>query len=111
MTGCKLIQIVASQSTPEKEAVFNKWYSEVHVPMFFGYKGLKRANRYQRLGNDERSAKYLAIYEFDSKEALDGFAASTEFTKAVEDFEKMKETVGFTARWTASYELLTTMER
>ena len=111
MAGNVMIQIVASQSTPEKEAVFNKWYSEVHVPMLFGYKGLKRASRYQRLGDDDLSAKYLAIYEFDSKEALDGFTASPEFGAAVEDFEKMKETVGFTAKWAASYELITTLQR
>jgi len=111
MAGYKLIQIVASQSTPEKENNFNKWYTEVHVPMFFGYKGLQKASRYQRLGDDDKSAKYLAIYEFDTKEALDGFTKSPEFAAAVEDFEKMKEKVGFTAKWAASYELLTTMER
>jgi hypothetical protein len=42
MSGNVIIQIVASQSTPEKEAEFNRWYSDVHVPMFFGYEGLKR---------------------------------------------------------------------
>jgi uncharacterized protein (TIGR02118 family) len=111
MAGHKLIQIVASQSTPEKEETFNKWYSEVHVPMFFGYKGLKKASRYKRLGDDDKSARYLAIYEFDTKKDLDGFTKSPEFAAAVEDFEKMKDKVGFTARWAASYELLTTIER
>jgi len=111
MAGNALIQIVASQSTPEKEAEFNRWYSEVHVPMFFGYKGLKRASRYKRIGNDDNSAKYLAIYEFESKEALDGFAKSPEFGAAVEDFEKRKEAVAFTMRWAASYELITSLQR
>ncbi len=111
MPGNVIIQIVASQSTPEKEAEFNRWYSDVHVPMFFGYKGLKKASRYKRIGDDDRSAKYLAIYEFETKEALDGFAKCPEFAAAVEDFEKRKEAVGFTMKWAASYELLTTLQR
>jgi hypothetical protein len=111
MAGNKIIQIVASHSTPEKEAEFNKWYSEVHVPMFFGYKGLKQASRYKRIGDDNKNAKYLAVYEFESTEALDGFPKSSEFAAAVEDFEKRKEAVGFTAKWSASYELITTLQR
>jgi len=111
MAGNVIIQIVASQSTPEKEAEFNRWYSDVHVPMFFGYKGLKKASRYKRIGNDEQSAKYLAIYEFETREALDGFPKSHAFADAGQDFEKRKEAVGFTMQWAASYELLTTRER
>ena len=111
MAGNVIIQIVASQSTPEKEAEFNRWYSDVHVPMFFGYEGLKKASRYKCIGDDERNARYLAIYEFETKEALDGFAKSSAFAAAVEDFEKRKEAVGFTMKWAASYELITTRER
>jgi hypothetical protein len=111
MAGNKLIQIVASQSTLEKEVEFNRWYSDVHVPMFFGYKGLKQASRYKRIGDDNNSAKYLAVYEFESKEALDGFPKSPEFASAVEDFENRKEAVGFTMKWAASYELITTLKR
>ncbi len=109
MAGNAIIQIVASESTPEKEAEFNRWYSEVHLPMFCGYKGLKRASRYRRLGDDNNTARYLAIYEFGTRDALDGFVKCPEFAAAVADFENNKETVGFTMKWAASYEMITTM--
>ena len=66
----RIIQIVASQSTPDKEDEFNRWYNEVHLPMLFGFKGVKQASRYKYIGLPGDSPKYLAIYEFESEEAL-----------------------------------------
>ena len=86
MPNYKIMQIVASESTPDKEAEFNTWYSEVHVPMLFAYEGLKRASRYQRIGDDEQGAKFLTIYEFETKEAMDAFPESDAFADAIEDF-------------------------
>ncbi len=111
MTNNIIIQIVASESTPEKEAEFNRWYTDVHVPMLFEYRGIKQASRYKRIGDDEKSAKYLAIYEFESKDALVAFHESPEFAAAVEDFEKRRESVGFNIKWAASYELIKSWER
>ena len=62
-----LIQIVASESTPEKEAEFDKWYTNVHVPMLFEFEGINQASRYRRKGDNEQCPKYLAIYEFESE--------------------------------------------
>ena len=106
-----IIQIVASQSSPEKEAKFDKWYTEVHVPMLFEFNGVKQASRYQRIGENEECAKYLAIYEFESKEALESFPRSPEFAAAIDDFEKQREEVGFGIKWAASYELIKSWER
>lgn len=111
MPNNKVIQIVASESTPEKEAEFNKWYTEVHVPMLIGYKGVKQASRYQRIGDDEQGAKFLAIYEFESKEAMEAFPRSDAFASAIEDFENNKEALGFKMKWAASYELIRSYEK
>ena len=111
MANNKIIQIVASQSTPEKEAEFNRWYTEVHVPMLFGFKGVKQASRYQRLGDDGKSAKFLAIYEFETKEAMSEFPKSAAFAAAIKDFEDKKEAVGFTMQWASSYELIKSWQR
>lgn len=111
MPNNTIIQIVASESTPEKEEGFNKWYTDVHLPMLFEYKGLKQASRYQRMGDDEQGAKHLAIYEFETKEAMAAFSDSPEFAKAIADFEDNKEAVGFTMKWVASYELIRSYER
>ena len=106
MPNNKIIQIVASESTPEKEEEFNKWYTEIHVPMLVAYKGVKQASRYQRIGDDEQSAKFLAIYEFESREDMDAFPSSDAFAAAIEDFENNKEALGFRMKWAASYELI-----
>ncbi len=101
-----IVQIVASESVNEKEVEFNRWYTDVHVPMLFEYKGIKQASRYQRIDDNEMGAKYLAIYEFKSRDDLVAFPKSPEFAAAVEDFEKKKEAVGFNMKWAASYELI-----
>ena len=111
MPSKNIIQIVASESTPEKEAEFNKWYTEVHVPMLFAYEGVKQASRYQRISDYVQGAKFLAIYEFETKEAMDAFPESDVFANAIEDFENNKEALGFTMKWAASYEIIKSYEK
>ena len=106
MPANKIIQIVASESTPEKEAEFYKWYTDFHIPILMEYEGLKQAGGYQRIGDDELGAKFLAIYEFETREAMDAFPGSDAFKDAIADFEANKERVGFTMKWVASYELV-----
>ena len=106
-----LIQIVAAESTPEKDAAFDKWYTEEHVPMLFGFKGVKQASRYRLKGDNKQCARYLAIYEFESEETLAAFPKSPAFAAAVKDYENKKEDVGFTMRWAGVYELIKSWER
>ena len=106
-----LIQIVAAESTLEKDAAFDKWYTEEHVPMLFGFKGVKQASRYRLKGDNKQCARYLAIYEFESQEALAAFPKSPAFAAAVKDYENKKEDVGFTMRWAGVYELIKSWER
>ena len=111
MPGHKIMQIVASESTPEKEEEFSKWYSDVHLPMLFDYESVKRASRYKLMGDDENNAKFLAIYEFDSKEEMDAFPDSTAFKDAIKDFDDNHEALGFNMKWVAVYELIKELER
>jgi len=111
MPGHKIMQIVASESTPEKEEEFSKWYSEVHLPMLFGYEGVKKASRYQLMGDDKANAKFLAIYEFDRKEDMEAFPESPAFKDAVIDFDNNHEALGFEMKWVASYELIKELEK
>ncbi len=112
MPAHKIMQIVASESTPEKEEDFSKWYSDVHLPMLFGYEGVKRASRYRLMGDDDKNnAKFLAIYEFDTLEDMEAFPDSPAFRDAVDDFEANHEDLGFKMRWVAAYELISELER
>ncbi|MBN2240458.1 MAG: hypothetical protein JW712_11855 [Dehalococcoidales bacterium] len=111
MAGNRIIQIVASQSTPAKEEAYNKWYTEVHVPMLFGYEGVKKASRYRLIGESPDQAKFLAVYEFETAEDMAGFPESPAFAAAVDDFENRKDELAFDMKWAASYELISTVER
>ena len=112
MTAHKIMQIVASESIPEKEEDFSRWYSDVHLPMLFGYAGVKRASRYRLIGDDDiNNAKYLAIYEFDSMEDMEAFPESTAFKDAIDDFEENHEALGFKMRWVAAYEMISELKR
>jgi hypothetical protein len=111
MPSHKLIQIVAAESTPEKDAKFNKWYIDVHIPMLFGYKGVKEVNRYRVKMDDPKLAKYLTIYEFDSEEDLAGFTKSKAFTDAIADFEAKKDEINFISKWFGIYEHIKTWKK
>lgn len=111
MPSHKLIQIVAAESTPEKDAAFEKWYREVHVPILFGYKGVKQISRYRLKGDDKQCSRYLTVYEFDNEEELKAFPESPAFKAAIDDFEKNKDAVGFTQRWVGVYELIKSWEK
>jgi hypothetical protein len=102
----RIIQIVAAESTPEKEKEFNRWYTEEHVPMLMGSKSLKRASRYRRIGDDANVSKFITVYEFENKEAMDEFPKSPAFADAIKDYENKKDEVGFNLKWAASYELI-----
>lgn len=112
MPAHKIMQIVASESTPEKENDFSKWYSEIHLPMLFDYEGVKRASRYRLIGDDDKkNAKFLAVYEFDSRADMDAFPESRAFKDAIDDFDTNHKSLGFRMRWVAAYELISELER
>jgi len=111
MANNQIVHIVASESTLEKEAEYDAWYTDVHIPMLFGYEGMKQVSRYRLVGESEGAAKFLTIYEFESKEAMDNMSKSPDFKAAIEDFENMKDGIDFQMKWTATYELTKSLER
>jgi antibiotic biosynthesis monooxygenase (ABM) superfamily enzyme len=106
-----VILIVANEPSTEREAEYNEWYNEKHIPMMFRFQGMKKASRYRLSGESEGASKYLVVYEFDSKEDLDKFPRSLEFAAAVEDFDAKWKDGGFENKWNASYELIKSWEK
>ena len=111
MAGNMIVQIVASESTPEKEAEYDDWYTNRHVPMLFEFKGMKAAGRYKMMGEAEGASKYLTFYEFESEEAQKAFMESPELKAAIEDFENTKDKVAVEIKWAAGYKLIRSWER
>jgi len=106
-----IILIVANEPAAGREDEYNEWYSGRHIPMMFRFRGLKKASRYRLSGEDKESSKYLAIYEFDSKEDLESFPRSPEYAAAVKDFDEKWKGGGFERKWGAAYELIKTWDK
>ena len=107
----KIILIVASESTPEKEDEFNHWYTGKHVPMMFGSKAIKKAARYQLLDTSSDNAKYIAVYEFDNEDGFNAFENSPELNDAKKDFDENAKNIGFEKKWAGKYELIKCWEK
>jgi heme-degrading monooxygenase HmoA len=75
------------------------------------HKAILGVARYRLAGGSEGQAKYLAVYEFESKDAFDAFEKSPEFAAAREE---MRQTWGdrvFEIKWRAQYDVLKTWKR
>jgi len=106
-----ILNIVATECPAEDEERFNKWYNEVHIPMLLPYKGLKRVGRYRLAGDSKEHAKYLAIYEFENKKAIESFHTSPELAAAMEEMQGSWKDDALTIRWMATYEPIKTWEK
>ena len=107
----KYVLFVASECDEAVEADYNTWYNDVHLPMFMKYGGLKRTARFRLFSETPEVARYLAVYEFETEEALAGFTKSEAWEAAVKDFEEKWKDGGFNGKWAASYERLASYER
>jgi hypothetical protein len=54
--------VVKATIGPEREAAFNRWYNEEHVPQVLQFPGLVSARRYRALEGEDRF-RYMAVYE------------------------------------------------
>jgi antibiotic biosynthesis monooxygenase (ABM) superfamily enzyme len=106
MQNKHVINIVASDCRPEEENKFNSWYDEVHIPFFLKFSGLLSVARYKLAGTADRQARYLAVYEFASREDLEKFSNSPEVAAARAEMRQTWGEKGIDIKWRAPYELL-----
>jgi uncharacterized protein (TIGR02118 family) len=111
MAKARLLNIVATECPPKNDAKFNKWYDEVHIPMLFKFKGMKKVTRYRIMEDIKEKARYLAVYEFDTKEALEAYAKSPEFKAAIDEMNATWKGDMFEIKWADNYEPIKTWER
>jgi antibiotic biosynthesis monooxygenase (ABM) superfamily enzyme len=111
MAKARILNIVATECPPKNDAKFNKWYDEVHIPMLFKYKGMKKVTRYKITDDNKEKPRYIAIYEYDTKEALDALPKSPEFKAAIEEMQGTWKGEMFDIKWAVSCEPIKTWER
>ena len=69
---------------PAREAEFNDWYDNVHLPDMLEVPGMIKATRWKSADNKENEVRrYLALYELET-----------------DDLRKFNEDVGKRGRWT-----------
>lgn len=108
----KYLWVTASKAKPGKEEEYIKWYDQ-HVETFFKFPGLKRVSRNRCINSFEfgdTCARYLTLYEFDSKEALEAFTKSEAMEMAKKEHEEAWEEIG-ESLWTGWWEPIKTLER
>jgi hypothetical protein len=69
------LYVVRATIAAEREAAFNKWYNEEHLPQVLRYNGAVSGRRYRKVVGEDRY-QYMAVYEFASEDVLQQFLAS-----------------------------------
>jgi antibiotic biosynthesis monooxygenase (ABM) superfamily enzyme len=80
------IFVVRATITKDKEAAFNKWYNEEHVPQVLQLNGAVSGRRYKKILGDDKF-QYMAVYEFASEEVFRKFQASDHLKALVKDYD------------------------
>ena len=109
MENKPVINIMAMDfDDPATEEEFNTWYN-AHIDMLLTHKGMQKAARYKRIGDDEQVPKYIAIYSFDSLKDFEEYNVSPERTAGHAVGVKRPE--GAKMRWRCQYELIKNWEK
>jgi len=111
MENKPVINVVATQCKPEVEEKFNKWYDEVHVPLLFKFKGMKKVIRYKIVKDTGEYPTYLTTYEFESRKDSEEYAASPELAAGRKEMAETWKEGGFDIKWRVQYEVMETWRR
>lgn len=80
-----VIFVVRANVAKDKEAAFNTWYNEEHVPQLLRYNGAMSARRYRKILGDEKY-EYMAVYEFASEAVFERFQQSEHMKTLIKDY-------------------------
>ncbi len=73
-----LMTVESNCADPSREAEFNKWYDEVHLPDILETSGFVRASRYENTNPDDAHGKFLAVYEIETDDLTSTLVTFTE---------------------------------
>ena len=83
--------VVRATITKDKEAAFNKWYNEEHVPQVLQFNGAASARRYKKILGEDKF-QYMAVYEFASEDTFRRFQESDHLKTLIKDYNANFET-------------------
>src|SRR5205823_2394592 len=93
-----ILFMVKATIPSDKEAAFNRWYNEEHVPQVFQFPGLVSAHRYRLVDGDDKY-RYIAIYELQDEATYRRFIASDHMKTLRADYDARFGAVSQRARF------------
>ena len=63
-----ILEVRTNCSDQEREAEYNDWYNNIHLPDVLETPGVVRATRYENTDPAEGEAKFVAIYEIETND-------------------------------------------
>ena len=79
--------VVRATIAKDREAAFNRWYNEEHLPQVLRYNGAVSGRRYRKLTGEDKY-DYMAVYEFASEEVLQRFLQSDALKELRAEYDK-----------------------
>ena len=79
--------VVRATIPKEKEAAFNTWYNEEHLPQVLRYNGAVSGRRYKKILGDDKY-EYMAVYEFASEAVFQEFLKSDALRDLKAEYDK-----------------------
>jgi uncharacterized protein (TIGR02118 family) len=90
--------MVKASIPKEKAEAFNRWYNEVHVPMFLQFNGAVSARRYKAILGEDKY-QYLAMYELKDEATFKKLMDSDHFKALKTDYDAKFGSVSERARF------------
>ncbi len=95
--------IIGTNCAPDKEQEFNVWYTTHHAPLVMQGPAVE-AMRYQRIEDDARYPRYLAIFKYDSEDDYANYLGSALRQKALADIrDSWPEAGDYTEIWSVAF--------
>ena len=84
----KGLLIIMASMAPEKEEAYNRWYNEDHLPkMLERAPGILSGRRYKIMEGEEEY-QFMAMYEFESYEALEAAMKTEQLKQLVREYDE-----------------------
>jgi uncharacterized protein (TIGR02118 family) len=95
MAKPRILNIIIMECDMRDEAEFNKWYNDTHIPMLLEIDGVQKVTRYHIKTDAGEKPRYAAVYEYDSREALDAFELNPKLKAGIEDMNQAQQRLSF----------------
>jgi antibiotic biosynthesis monooxygenase (ABM) superfamily enzyme len=79
------IFVVRATITKDKEAAFNKWYNNEHVPQVLQFNGAVSGRRYKKILGEDKY-EYMAVYEFANEAVFERFQTSDYLKELIAEY-------------------------